>query len=125
MYTIYKSRTDLQLLSGFLAFFIMISGSSVYFAEVDDNPLFKNGGIFSGIWFSIVSCTTVGYGDLVPVTLAGKIISSLSIIFGAMFILLPVLQLVNSFSSALKVTRDYLNKSDTEMEPIHINTKPK
>ena len=125
MYTIYKSRTDLQLLAGFLAFFIVISGSSVYFAEVADNPLFKNGGIFSGIWFSIVSCTTVGYGDLVPVTLVGKFISSLSIIFGAMFILLPVLQLVNSFSQALKVTRDYLNKSDTEMEPIHINTKPR
>ena len=42
-----------------------------------------------------------------------------------MFILLPVLQLVNSFSQALKVTRDYLNKSDTEMEPIHINRKPR
>lgn len=113
IYTIYKSRTDLQILVSFLAFFIVISGSIIYFAEAHaNNSQFRDGGIFDGMWFSLISCTTVGYGDIVPASLLGKFATAMTITFGAMFIMLPVLKLVNSFSDALEATRSLLSCSE-------------
>lgn len=114
IYTIYMSRTDLQLLSSFMCFFILITGSCVYFTEVGNpDSQFSREGIFSGFWFSLISCTTVGYGDIVPITPLGKIVSAFTMTFGAMFILLPVLKLVSAFSDALQATKNLLNTSPT------------
>lgn len=115
IYTIYTSRTDLQLLSSFMAFFILISGSCVYFTEATDKDSpFNEGGIFSGLWFSLISCTTVGYGDITPITGLGKFVAALTITFGAMFILLPVLKLVSAFSDALQATKGFFNEQAEE-----------
>ena len=123
IYTIYRSRTDLQLLSSFMCFFILISGSCVYFAEVGDpRSAFSTQCIFSGFWFSLISCTTVGYGDIVPITTFGKLLSALTITFGAMFILLPVLKLVTSFSDTLKATRRLLHEQKEAAEGSPTNS---
>lgn len=44
---------------------------------------------FDYIYFSIVTVTSVGFGDLVPVTLAGKIVASVEVVFG--FLMLGIL----------------------------------
>lgn len=110
IYTLCKSRTDLQLLTAFFVFFIVTSGSMIYYAE-DGNIMF-NGGVLDGIWFSVISCTTVGYGDITPVSLTGKIMTSLTITLGAMLVRLPVLKLVQSFSDALEGTKSWVRTND-------------
>jgi voltage-gated potassium channel len=58
----------------FSMFVFMLLGSALIFqAEKDIQPE-KYGTIFNCFWFSIVSATTVGYGDMSPVTNVGKII---------------------------------------------------
>ena len=55
IYTLYKSKTDMQILGAFLLFFMISSGSMIYYAGEN-----FEGGILDGLWFAIVSCTTVG-----------------------------------------------------------------
>lgn len=60
---------------------ILISAISIYFAEHHtNNEAFKS--IISSFWWSIITITTVGYGDSIPITPIGKLIASLTAIFG-------------------------------------------
>jgi hypothetical protein len=60
---------------------IMLSGILITFAESTSEAAgIKN--IFDGVWWAIVTVSTVGYGDLVPVTLLGKSIGMILILFG-------------------------------------------
>ena len=44
---------------------------------------------FEAIYWATVSLTTVGYGDIYPVTTAGRIITMISSIFGIAIVALP------------------------------------
>ncbi|MGI9391944.1 MAG: potassium channel family protein, partial [Parvibaculales bacterium] len=58
-------------------------------------------GAFSSIpasmWWAIATLTTVGYGDVVPVTVAGKILGGLTSIIGIMMVALPTAIISSSF----------------------------
>lgn len=113
LYTVYTSRLDLQILGACLLFFILITSSLMYFAEMSD-PRSKIDNIINAVWWAIVTCTTVGYGDTVPLTSLGKFIGACTAIFGALMVLLPVLKLVQSFGDALLAAKPYLKNSERE-----------
>jgi voltage-gated potassium channel len=56
-----------------MSVFMMLGSVLIHQAEKDVQPE-KYGSILNCFWFSVVSATTVGYGDMSPVTSAGKII---------------------------------------------------
>ncbi len=60
----------------FVALLIVILGS-IAFAHVE-----KDMGFIQALWWAVVTVTTVGYGDITPSTLAGKIIGMVVMIFG-------------------------------------------
>jgi len=58
----------------------VLFGASVWLAERRRNPQFPNGpsaGIGSGVWWAGVTTAGVGYGDKVPITLAGRLLALL------------------------------------------------
>jgi len=59
---------------------VFLFGTSTYMLEHQQNPSFSN--ISDGLWWAFVTLTTVGYGDIVPVTEAGRIIAALTMAFG-------------------------------------------
>ena len=46
----------------------------------------KNLGFFDALWWSVVTVTTVGYGDISPVTVGGRIVGVLLMFLGIGFI---------------------------------------
>ncbi len=67
---------------------LFCSGALMYFVEHETQPeVFSN--MLSSFWWALVSITTVGYGDIFPVTPLGKVLGGLIILLGVMIFALP------------------------------------
>ena len=98
-------RYELLLTAGILAVSMLISASLLYWAEADAQPE-KFGSIPRTLWWSIVTLTTVGYGDAYPVTALGKFFAGWFAILGVCLIALPTGIFAASVSDALQRHRE-------------------
>ena len=100
--------------AAFFILFIMliIASSGMYLVEKDAQPE-KFGSIPKAMWWSIVTLTTVGYGDVYPITTLGKFFGSAIIILGIGTVALPSGILASAFSEH---TRRSQNKYKQELE---------
>ena len=73
----------------------------MYLVEKDIQPE-KFGSIPQSMWWSIVTLTTVGYGDVYPVTSMGKFFGSIIIILGIGTVALPSGILASAFTEHTK-----------------------
>jgi voltage-gated potassium channel len=85
---------------------VLTFASLLYAVEREVQPD-KLGTIPQAMWWAIVTLGTVGYGDVVPVTPLGKIISVFTIIAGFAMIALPVAIISTAFSEEVK-RRDFV-----------------
>lgn len=87
--SVLKSKAEQLLLSSFVVFLLMlISSILMYSLENDSQPeVFQNA--FSGFWWTLNTITTVGYGDIYPITTLGKILSGIIAVLGIGLIAVP------------------------------------
>ena len=79
-----------QIMSSVVIVLILMLASSigVYYAEHDYQPeIFRNA--FSGIWWSVSTLLTVGYGDIYPITVAGRIMAIVTAFLGVGVVAIP------------------------------------
>ena len=81
------SRRKILIFFSAILAIISIEGTIVYLIEHDANP--DNGNIPQAIYWAIVSITTVGYGDIAPVTVLGKVMASVIMLTGFVIIAVP------------------------------------
>ena len=83
-----EKKTDLAI-TGFLTFLILIMASFVMFYVEGDVQPDKFPNVFACFWWAIATLTTVGYGDVYPITAMGKLISGFIAVLGIGLVALP------------------------------------
>jgi voltage-gated potassium channel len=80
---------------------LVFSSTLLYLAEGDTQPE-HFGSIPRAMWWAVVTLTTVGYGDAVPVTVLGKLCAGATAVAGISIIAMPTGILAAAFSDALQ-----------------------
>ncbi|XP_055139774.1 potassium voltage-gated channel subfamily D member 2 isoform X2 [Symphalangus syndactylus] len=96
-YTLKSCASELGFLLFSLTMAIIIFATVMFYAEKGSSAS-KFTSIPAAFWYTIVTMTTLGYGDMVPKTIAGKIFGSICSLSGVLVIALPVPVIVSNFS---------------------------
>jgi voltage-gated potassium channel len=79
---------------------VLFSATAIHIAERSAQP--ENfGSIPAAMWWAIVTITTVGYGDVTPITLAGRLIASMTMVTGYVMLGLPVGIVATAFAEEI------------------------
>lgn len=102
---VFKSKFNELLLAFVLTMFLMIIASClVYFAEHIQNPK-QFTSIPATMWWAVVSLTTVGYGDMIPITVWGKLFASIILFAGVAMLALPAGIVTSGFLDEMRKLR--------------------
>jgi len=109
-----NKKFELLTLLFLLFFIVMTAGIAIYVLEEQRNPNINS--LFDALYWALVTISTVGYGDISPVSIEGRSISILVIISGIAMISFATSVIVSAFSeklSELKENRiiEQVNKS--------------
>src|SRR6218665_2488334 len=96
--TIKTSLRELGMFFFFLIIAMIIFSSAAYYAELGD-PKTQFSSIPGTFWWAIVTMTTVGYGDVTPVSVWGKLVGTFCVIAGVLTIALAVPVVVANFNN--------------------------
>lgn len=91
-------KKSAQLISSLLAIFTLIAIVSLMMYSVEHSAqpnVFQNA--FSGIWWAIETLTTVGYGDIYPITALGKVLASIISLLGIGLVAVPTAIISSGF----------------------------
>jgi voltage-gated potassium channel len=80
---------------------LFFSSSALYIVESDVQPN-EFGSIPETMWWSIITLTTVGYGDASPITALGKIIAAMTALMGVMTVALLTGIVANAFAQQVQ-----------------------
>ncbi|MCI0609203.1 MAG: ion transporter [Anaerolineae bacterium] len=94
-----KEELSITLFSG--AILLIVASSLLYFIEHDAQPdTFSS--IPAAMWWGVITLTTVGYGDVYPVTVLGKIIGASIAVLSIGLFALPAGIIASGFASELQ-----------------------
>lgn len=83
-----RKKEELTLATGLMFVLLIIASAVMFFAEHDAQPE-KFSSIPASMWWAVATLTTVGYGDIYPVTIVGKIAGAVIAVMGIGFFTLP------------------------------------
>ena len=104
---------------------VILFSSSIYYIEHEANPK-QFSSIPASFWWTIITMTTVGYGDMAPITPLGRIVGSFCAVFGVIvMVCLPSPVFISSFNEIYLQYVETLKKSEqvaAEEAKIRTNT---
>jgi voltage-gated potassium channel len=113
----YERRNELGVTIFVTVILMFISATLMYYIEHDDQPkAFPD--IISTLWWAVATLTTVGYGDVYPVTGMGKLISGIIALLGIGLVALPTGILGAGFIEQLEKEKNAETKKEEKPTAI-------
>lgn len=110
-------REEMVLFFIVTAIFIYLSAAGIYFFENEKQPE-QFSSIFHSLWWAIVTLTTVGYGDVFPITIGGKIFTFFVLMIGVGIVTIPAGLVATALGKAREIEaeeeKEKLNNSTQE-----------
>lgn len=110
--TVFKNKSS-ELLSSMLVLIILMIISSVLMFNIESAAqpeAFDNA--FSAFWWAIATLTTVGYGDIYPITIAGRVLSSIIALLGVALVAVPTGIISAGFMELIDNNKDNDDKKE-------------
>ena len=105
-------REELVLFGTTTAILLYLAAVGIYYFEHDAQPE-AFASIPHSLWWSVVTMTTVGYGDVTPITTGGRIFTGLVLMSGLAIVAVPA----GLFASALAKVREMKDDKDEPTPP--------
>jgi len=99
------AREDLLLALAATLIMLLVASFGIYQFENPVQPE-KFSSVFESLWWALATLTTVGYGDIYPITLGGRIFTGFILMIGLGIVALPAGIIASSFTEARKQQDD-------------------
>lgn len=91
------SAKELLLLGVLMVLALLFFANAIFFAELLQHDTFET--VFAGFWWSLVTITTIGYGDMYPKSISGYLVASLCAMAGMILVSIPIPVIANNFNT--------------------------
>merc|ERR1712100_95845 len=106
--------------------------SCIYFVETDYNDQDAFNSIPDAFWYTLVTLTTVGYGDAYPITGWGKVVGAVTVVCGVVIFSMQIAVMGSNYEKAVKMEemrrlckdlrRGLANDDDGQLTPQELKT---
>ena len=109
---LHLARKELNLFFFLTCILLYLAAVGIYHFENPVQPeVFSS--IFESLWWAVATLTTVGYGDVVPITVGGKIFTFLILMIGLGIVAIPA----GIVASAVTRAREIVNEQESKNQP--------
>jgi len=95
-----RSASELMLFVLVWGLGVIIFSAIMYYAEGDKNEMMNS--ILAASWWAVATMSTVGYGDVYPITPLGQVVGTVVSFLSMIFLAMPLTIIVSSFSKTYK-----------------------
>jgi len=109
------AREEFVLFLSLAALLLFLSAVGIYYFENEAQPeVFAS--IFHSLWWSVTTLTTVGYGDVYPVTMGGRIFTFIVLVVGVGIVAVPTGLVSSALSEARRLEREESMEQNRDLE---------
>jgi len=111
-----KIRTEMTLVLIASVAIVYLSAVGIYFFENEAQPE-QFSSVFSSMWWAIATLTTVGYGDVYPVTVGGRVFTTAILFVGLGIIAIPSGLIASALTEVMNEEHDAPDAPSPEAQP--------
>lgn len=107
------AKEEIVLFVGATLVLLYLAAVGIYYFEHEAQPQ-AFGSVFHSLWWAVVTLTTVGYGDVYPITLGGRIFTFVVLLVGLGVISVPAGLFASALSRARQMEREAASANQAE-----------